>query len=328
MQIDQYLEKYQPIIYKTFVNALSEHKLSHAYLLSGSVGMPLKETALYLAKSIVCDNPHPLACNECMTCLRVDEGNYADLRIFDGAVENHIKKEHIKKLLSTFDKSALEEKGVMIYIINLVESMTTVAVNALLKFLEEPGKDVFAFLTTENESKVLPTIISRTQVLRFREIDRQEIIKNAENAGVLQEDAELLSGFYNDSDIIKTVSESEEYKAAKQALDDQLSALLLSPEDAIFTCQRLIVPAIKSYDLARLYLKMLAEIFKDLLNLSVNNTITLKCYDNILHELLTHLSHVDKSLLNILSSIGKLDLNVNIPLLLDHIVYEITKEAT
>ena len=61
MQIDQYLEKYQPVIYKTFVNALKEDKLSHAYLLSGSIGMPLKETALYLAKSIICDNPHPSA---------------------------------------------------------------------------------------------------------------------------------------------------------------------------------------------------------------------------------------------------------------------------
>ena len=327
MQINQYLEKYQPIIYKTFVNALKEQKLSHAYLLSGSIGMPLKETALYLAKSIICDNPHPLACNECMTCLRVDEGNYADIRIFDGA-NGRIKKEDIKRLLGTFDKSALEEKGVMIYVINLVENMTSVAVNALLKFLEEPGRDVFAFLTTENDSKVLPTIISRTQVLRFREIDRDEIINNAEIAGILREDAELLSGFYNDSDIIKNIAESEEYKIAKQALDDQLNSLLISPDDAIFTCQRLIVPAIKNYDLARLYLKMLAEIFKDLLNLSVNSSITLKCYDNILHELLTHLSHIDKSLLIILSSIGKLDLNVNIPLLLDHIVYEITKEAS
>lgn len=327
MQIEQYLEKYQPIIYKTFVHALKEEKLSHAYLLSGSIGMPLLESAMYLAKSIICDNPSPLACNECMTCLRVDEGNYADIRVFDGT-QGRIKKEDVKKLLGSFDKSALEEKGVMIYVIHLVENMTSVAVNALLKFLEEPGRNIYAFLTTENESKVLPTIISRTQVLRFREIDRNEIINNAESAGVLKEDAELLSGFYNDSDMIKTVSESDEFKVAKQALDDQLSALLISPDDAVFTCQRLVVPAIKTYDLARLYLKMLAEIFKDLLSLSVNNSITLKGYDNILHELLTHLSHVDKSLLVILSSLNRLDINVNIPLLLDHIIYEIIKEAS
>ena len=326
MQIAEYLEKYQPIIYKTFVNAKREEKLTHAYLLSGSIGMPLKETAMYLAKSLLCDEPNPLACEKCITCLRVDEGNYPDVRVFDGS-EGRIKKEDVQRIIGSFDKSALEDKGIMIYVIHLVENMTSVAVNALLKFLEEPGRNVFAFLTTENESKVLPTIISRTQVLRFREIDRQEIIKNAEIAGVLEEDAELLSGFYNDSDTIKNIAESDEYKIAKQALDDQVNAILISPDDAIFTCQRLIVPQIKTYDIARLYIKMLAEIFKDLLSLSINNTITLKSYDNILHELLTHLSNIDKSLLIILSSLNRLDININIPLLLDHIIYEITKEA-
>lgn len=327
MQIGQYLEKYQPVIYKTFINAKNENKLSHAYLLSGSIGMPLKETALFLAKSLLCDNPQPLACEKCITCLRVDEGNYPDVIIFDGG-EGKIKKDDVQKIIGSFDKSALEDKGIMIYVIHLVENMTSVAVNALLKFLEEPGRNIFAFLTTENESKVLPTIISRTQVLRFREIDRSEIINNAEIAGVLAEDAELLSGFYNDSNMIKTVSESDEYKVAKQALDDQLSAMLISPDDAVFTCQRLIVPNIKTYDIARLYIKMLAEIFKDLLNLSVSGNITLKSYDNILHELLGHLRNIDKSLLIILSSLNKLDININIPLLLDHIIYEITKEAS
>ena len=327
MQIASYLEKYQPIIYKTFINAKRDNKLSHAYLLSGSIGMPLKETAMFLAKSLICDDPNPLACEKCITCLRVDEGNYPDLIIFDGG-DGRIKKEDVQKIIGSFDRTALEEKGIMIYVINLVENMTTVAVNALLKFLEEPGRNVFAFLTTENESKVLPTIISRTQVLRFREIDRQEIINNSRIAGVLDEDAEILSGFYNDAEMIKTVSESEEYKVAKQALDDQLNAILISPDDAVFTCQRLIIPSIKgNTQIARLYLKMLAEIFKNLLNLSVNGDITLKSYDNILRELLTHLSHIDKSLLMILSGLSKLDLNVNVPLLLDHIVYEITREA-
>lgn len=326
MQIAEYLEKYQPVIYKTFVNAKRDERLSHAYLLSGSIGMPLKETAMYLAKSLLCDSPNPLACNNCITCMRVDEGNYPDILVFDG-LEGRIKKEDVQRITGSFDKSALEEKGIMIYVINLVENMTAVAVNALLKFLEEPGRNIFAFLTTENESKVLPTIISRTQVLRFREIDRQEIIKNAEIAGVLKEDAELLSGFYNDSDTIKLISESEDYKIAKQALDDQLNSLLISPDDAVFTNQRLVVPALKSYDIARLYLKMLAEIFKDLLSLSVSGNVVVTSYENITHELLSHINNVDKSLLIILSSLNKLDININIPLLLDHVVFEITKEA-
>ena len=326
MQIDKYLQEYQPIIYKTFVNALETKKLSHAYLLSGSIGMPLKDVAIYLAKSLICDNPKPLACNECITCLRVDEGNYADMMVFDG--ENaKIKKGDIERITSNFDKTALEDKGIMIYVLHLVETMTAVAVNSLLKFLEEPGKNIFAFLTTENESKILPTIISRTQVLRFREIDRSKIIKDAEIMGVIAEDAEILSGFYNDSSAIKEISESKEYEVAKQALTDQLNSLIISPDDAVFTNQRFVVPALKQQNIAKLYIKMLTEVFKDLLNLSVNETITLKSYDNILHELLNHVSHIDKSLIVLMSSLKKLDYNVNTGLLLDHIIYSITKEG-
>ena len=326
MQIDKYLQEYQPVIYKTFVNALKTNKLSHAYLLSGSVGMPLKEVALFLGKSLLCDNPNPLACNECITCMRVDEGNYADVMVF-GDGNTKIKKDDIEKITTNFDKTALEEKGIMIYVLHLVETMTAVAVNSLLKFLEEPGKNIYAFLTTENESKLLPTIISRTQVLRFREIDRENVIKDAENIGVFAENAEILSGFYNDAKTIKEISESKDFEIAKQCLTDQLNSLIISPDDAVFTCQRFIVPTLKQAAPTRLYIKMLTEIFKDLLNLSVNESITLKSYDNILHELLNHVSHIDKTLIVLMTSLKKLDYNVNTGLLLDHIIYSITKEG-
>ena len=326
MQIDKYLEEYQPVIYKTFVNALQSNKLSHAYLLSGSTGMPLKEAAIFLAKSLICDHRSPLACNECITCMRVDDGNYADFMIFEGTGAKKIKKGDVEKITSTFDKTALEDKGIMIYVLHLVETMTAVAVNSLLKFLEEPGKNIFAFLTTENESRILPTIISRTQVLRFREIERSKIQKDAENMGVLAEDAEILSGFYNDANTIKEIAESKDYATAKQCLQDQLNSLVISNDDAIYTNQRFIIPTIKQATVAKLYIKMLIEIFKELLNLSVNESITLKSYDNILHELLKHVGHIDKSLIMLMTSIKKVDSNVNVGLILDHIIYSITKE--
>lgn len=326
MQINEYLEKYQNVIFKTFSNALKNEKLSHAYLLSGSVGMPLKETAIYLGKSILCDERNPLACNKCITCMRIDENNYPDFMIFDGEA-NSIKKEDVTSLTSNFNKSALEDKGIMVYVIHLVESMNSHAINALLKFLEEPGKNIYAFLTTENESKILPTIVSRCQVLRFRSINRDLVIQDALNNDVAEDDAQILSAFYNDGDTIKTISESDSYKVAKTALEDQLNSLLIGPDDAVFSCQKFVIPNIKTIESARLYLKMLAEVFQNLLNLSVNENITLKCYDTILHGLLDHVSHIDKSLLIIMSSIGKLDLRVNVPLIFDHVIYEITREG-
>ena len=325
MQIETYLEKYQPAIYKTFVNALRRDKLSHAYLLSGAPGMPLKDIAMYLAKSILCDDRHPLACNNCITCMRIDEGNYADILVF-GDDGNKIKKGDVDRIISNFDKTALEDKGIMIYILNGVETMTNSAVNALLKFLEEPGKNIYAFLTTENESKVLPTILSRTQVLKLKPINQQTVINEAINDGVMEDDAQILSGFYNDTETIKKTIESPVYQSAKTALDDQLNALLISPSDAVFTCEKLVIPVIKTPDAARFYIRMLILVFQDLVNLKAGGEIVLKYYETILNELAGKLSHLDKSLLMIMSAMSKLDLNVNVALLLDHIIYEITKE--
>ena len=325
MQIDQYLNKYQPIIIKTFTNALRNGHISHAYLLSGNAGMPLKDSALYLAKSLLCDDPNPLACNNCITCLRIDEGNYADVIIIDGET-NKIKKSDVAKVIDTFDKTALEAKGIMIYVINLVEMMTPVAINSLLKFLEEPGKNIYAFLTTENEAKILPTILSRTQILRFKNVPIKDIIDDALNEGVSLDDAELLAPFYSDGKLIKDIVESNNYQLAKNALDEQLDALLSNKDEAIYSCQKNIIPMLKNNDSVKLFLKFLSLIFQDLLNKKVNTKVMLSTYDKILDELLKKLKHIDKSLYIIMSSIGKVDLNVNLGLLLDHVIYEITLE--
>ena len=325
MQIEKYLSQYQPVIYKTFINALKSNHLSHAYLLSGASGMPLKESAIYLAKSLLCDSPNPLACNNCITCLRVDEGNYADIIVVDGS-ESKIKKNEVTKIIENFDKTALEEKGIMIYVIHLVEMMTPVAINSLLKFLEEPGRNIYAFLTTENESKVLPTILSRTQILRFKSIPREEIIKDAIEENVPLEDIEMLCSFYSDGNSIKTASESENYQIAKQALDDLLDGLLLNEGEAIYAMERHVIPSLKSTELVKIFLKMLASIYEDILNININQPIKLTTYSKIIEELAKRLKHIDKSLYIIMSSIQKVDLNVNLGLLLDHVIYELIAE--
>ena len=325
MQIEKYLSQYQPVIYKTFINALKSNHLSHAYLLSGASGMPLKETALYLAKSLLCDNPHPLACNSCISCLRVDEGTYADIIVIDGS-ENKIKKNEVTKIIENFDKTSLEDKGIMIYVIHLVEMMTPVAINSLLKFLEEPGRNIYAFLTTENESKVLPTIISRTQIMRFKSIPREKIIKDATEENVQLEDAQLLSAFYSDGVSIKNMVESENYQLAKQALDDLLDGLLLDKGEAIYAMESHVIPSLKNVELVKLFLKMLALIYEDILNYSINEPLKLTTYSKIIGELAKRVKHIDKSLYIIMSSTQKVDLNVNLGLLLDHVICELIAE--
>lgn len=329
MQIKEYLEKYQPIIYKTFANSLKMSHLSHAYLISGQPGTPLLEVSKYLAKSILCDNPNPLACDNCITCMRVDDNNYPDLLIIDGEKKT-IQKKDVSYLEEQFEKTAFEDKGKMIYILHLVENMTVEAVNSILKFLEEPSADIYAFLTTNNENLILPTIISRCQVLHLKLIDRKEIIKVAIDNGVEPCYAEILSYFYNDVDLITNIYNNKEqfsaFKNAKQCVDSLLIALNEdSKREAIYTMQSKIIPVIKNKETARVFLDLLADCFKDILALKNSQPITLVSYQEITLQLANKLNNVENYLLKILKTRNMLNSNVNISLLLDQLIISIEK---
>ena len=330
MQVAKYLEEKQPIIYKTFVRSLENHHLSHAYLISGNPGTPLLEVAKHLAKTILCDNPDPLACNNCITCLRIDDNNYPDFIVLDGSKKN-IKKEEVGNIEQQFEKTAFESKGIMIYIIHLVENMGVEAVNSILKFLEEPGSEIYAFLTTNNENNVLPTIISRCQLLRLKLVDRKEVIEDAVNLNVEREDAELLSYFYNDGELIYDIlhddDEVSDYKLAKKAFVEFMDALKNDDKrEAIYYAQTNIIPLVKTKASARFFLDMLVEGFEDVLNIQQGKSPMLQSYDTILQELSKKLPNVSESLIEILKDRNLINLNVNTSLLMDHLVLHIIKE--
>ena len=330
MQVEKYLEKYQPVIYKTFVNSLRNEKLSHAYLLCGNPGTPLLEVAKFLAKSILCDDPSPLACDNCITCLRVDDENYPDFIVYDGS-KSTIKKDEVANVEEQFEKTAFESKGIMIYVLHLIENMTEQAINSILKFLEEPGKNVFAFLTTNNENSILPTIISRCQVMHLKQVDRNVVIQEAINNEVKKEDAELLSYFYNDGELIAEILQN---KDEKEAFEDGKEAFMnfltkLSKEDSrevIYYTQTNIIPVIKSKEAARFFVDMLTQGFKDILSIQNGNYPILESYVTILDELAMKLTNVQEILIELLKDRNLINSNVNISLLLDHLVLHIIKE--
>ena len=330
MQVGKYLKENQPIIYHTFVNSIKENKLSHAYLIVGNPGTPLKEVAIYLAKSLVCESPDPLACNNCISCIRMDHNNYIDFMLYDGSKES-IKKEYVRNIESQFERTPAERKGIMIYVIHLIENMTIEAVNSILKFLEEPKPNVYAFLTTNNENSILPTILSRCQIMHLKLLDRNRIINEAIEYGVAKDDAELLSYFYNDSEMIfdylRDEEESAPYQESKKAINELLDALDKDDDrEAIFFTQTSIAPLVSKKESLRFFLDMLAQFFEDLLNIQNNNHIRLTSYATILNRLAEKLHHVQESLLEIQKQRNLVNLNLNISLQLDHLIFEIVKE--
>lgn len=318
MDFKVYLEKHQPFVYKTFTNAIKANKIAQTYLVKGNEGAPILEVALFLAKSLICEDDEMLACSSCMSCIRFEENNYADFMLLDGNKQT-LKVGDIEALQEFLSSSCMERKQKKIYIINCLENSNKETLNALLKTLEEPHDNVYAFITTKNESKLLPTILSRCQILNLLPADKEKIKEEVLEKGVSEDDCQILSTLYNNVDAIMNNLEDETYKICKDCLFDTLDALEQSTPKGLLYVQSELISKIKTKELARLYLDLLALAFKDILLIQMEQDITLKVYEKTLTNISKNVTNVDKIYLEIMLSRGKIESNISISLVLEHI---------
>ncbi|MDY0214760.1 MAG: hypothetical protein RBS24_04475 [Bacilli bacterium] len=326
MTIYDYLKDYQPLLFQTFGNALTNRNLSHAYLLDGEEGTPLKDVAFYLAKSLVCDNPNPYACNNCDACTRFEHGNYTDFYFFDGA-ESSIKKESVLELEKAFNLTSVESKGVLIYVMHNVENMTIEAINALLKFLEEPANNVFAFLTTSNTTNVLPTILSRSQILNLQIIKRDVLIGLCAELPLAREDIELLVPFYNLPALIEEEAKTERFPLYKAAVVDVLTTFSENPRLGYIKAHDLI-PRLKERFIIKRVFTYFALFFKDVVNYNIGHSLLFPSLVNLTKALSLILKNPLALIVNTYEVSKKVDDNVNIGLLVDELLILMIKETT
>lgn len=323
MNFSDYLKNHQPFVYNTFSNALKSNKISQAYLIKGSDGAPVFECAKYLAKSLICEESD-FACDDCFDCIRFDEGNYSDLKIIDGGSQS-IKVTDIEDLQLFLSSSSMEKKGYKIYIINELENANKESINALLKTLEEPYSNTYAFITTKNESKILQTILSRCQILNLLPINKEAVLNEVINKGVEKLDAEILSSLYTNVNSILELVEDDSYKKCKTALVEVLDALSGNKEKALYVVEKNIVPKIKTKEEARLFFDLLALAFKDILHIQLKQNIVISEYKENFVKISKKLKDVQKYYLEIMLTRGRIELNVSIALLIEHVFIYILK---
>ena len=314
MKIDKYIEENQPVLSQILKNVSQNNSFAHAYLISGSFGLPVSDIAKYIAKNIFCENRNPLCCNECENCRKIEEDNFLPLVIIDGSIET-IKKEQIQNLEELFSATTQEKSQKRAYIINQVENMTAESVNALLKFLEEPNDNIYAILTTQNILKVLPTIISRCQVVSLSPSNKPLLIKNSIELGVDSSDAELLSFIYSIPEDVVTASEDENYKITKNLLINYLNSLVNPKESSRFNLEINVLPTLKNKFNANLFLDLLVFFLNDALKLKIGQNNILKSYDKLLEEIYNKIANIEDVIFNIYQKKSEINLNINTNLL-------------
>ncbi|HOR84996.1 MAG TPA: DNA polymerase III subunit gamma/tau [Bacillota bacterium] len=159
----------------TLKNELEGGKISHAYLFCGTRGTGKTSTAKLLAKAVNCEAPYEFnPCNECESCISINEGNSIDVYEIDAASNRGIDDIRNLREAIRFTPTLGKYK---VYIIDEVHMLTNEAFNALLKTLEEPPDYVLFILATTEPHKLPATILSRCQRFDFKRISNEDIVE-------------------------------------------------------------------------------------------------------------------------------------------------------
>ncbi|MCL1077347.1 DNA polymerase III subunit delta' [Parashewanella spongiae] len=157
-----------------FSRQLEKKSVSHAQLLSLEKGYGAKQLLGSLAQLTFCERPTQFTpCGLCKSCTLVESGNHPDFHqiVPDG---NQIKVDQIRELCGDLTETA-QQGGWRIAIIYSCEKLNKSAANALLKTLEEPGKQTLLLLQTESFGLLMPTITSRCQNILVKKPSKSQI---------------------------------------------------------------------------------------------------------------------------------------------------------
>lgn len=165
----------QEEIKASLINSINNNQVSHCYIFEGPRGMGKFNLALIFAQSLLCSNFLKEPCNQCNSCIKVNSFNHPDLHIVNEDKKS-IKREDIDELINSVYKKPYEAKR-KVYIIKDSHKMTAQAANTFLKTLEEPPSDTIMILLTTNSNLLLPTIVSRCQEVKFKNISKETIKK-------------------------------------------------------------------------------------------------------------------------------------------------------
>lgn len=163
----------QPTAVRILRRALEQDRLAHAYLFEGPGGVGKHRAALALTLAANCQEQPGLGCRRCETCRRIEAGTHPDVRFFEPRAQGarNLPVEHVRsEILPLIPFAPFEATTTFLVFPEADVSFPphhAESANALLKALEEPKPRVCFVLLSERPDRLLPTIRSRCQCVRF-----------------------------------------------------------------------------------------------------------------------------------------------------------------
>ena len=168
----------QSHVIQALANALTQQRLHHAYLFTGTRGVGKTTVSRILAKSLNCTGPDGTGgitaqpCGVCSACRDIDAGRFIDYVELDAASNRGV--DEITQLLDQAVYKPVVGRF-KVYMIDEVHMLSATAFNAMLKTLEEPPDYLKFVLATTDPQKVPATVLSRCLQFNLRPMAPQTI---------------------------------------------------------------------------------------------------------------------------------------------------------
>lgn len=183
----------QAHVVRALSNALTQNRLHHAYLFTGTRGVGKTTVARILAKALNCETGITATpCGVCSACTQIDAGRFVDLLELDAASNTGI--DNMREVLDNAQYAPTVGRF-KVYIIDEVHMLSKAAFNSMLKTLEEPPEHVKFILATTDPQKIPITVLSRCLQFNLKqmppELVREHLTKVLELEGIPSQPAAL-----------------------------------------------------------------------------------------------------------------------------------------
>jgi DNA polymerase III subunit delta' len=250
---------------------IRQRRTAHAYCFAGPKGVGRYRTALELAKALNCVATGEDACDRCRNCIRIENGNHPDVWVVEPDGQS-IKIDQVRGLQRAFHYTT-SENATRVMIIQQAETMTVQAANSLLKFLEEPITPMVAVLITEHVHSLLPTVLSRCQVLRFAPLAADWIAQKLEVEGFNAAEARVAAHIAPGLDEAREIASMDGFALFCERMIQWSGEIVSGKSDALLSVQTKWIHKELDKDRLELVLDLMLLWLRDLLNQKLKRTV-------------------------------------------------------